>query len=134
MGNRFGIHGLEATSVHSKRDVDAGRISDRPIEVPVTESRSEFGSSCPDPEVSQTKFQRRHIPILRLGGQLLSLSHDTQPRRIAYISTLFTLESSSNKKRIVNKRTHIHKENNTIHITNIVVVNCEKYKTEKHNF
>ena len=60
MGNRFGIHGLEAASAHSERDVDVGRLSNRPIEVPVTEARSDFGSSCPDPEVSQTKVASRH--------------------------------------------------------------------------
>ena len=55
MGNRFGIHGLEAVSAHSERDVGGGRISSRPTEVSKPESRSDFGSSCPDPEVSQTK-------------------------------------------------------------------------------
>ena len=60
MGNRFGLHGLEAASAHSERDVGVGRISNRPIEVPVTESRSDFGSSCPDPKVSQTKIVPRH--------------------------------------------------------------------------
>ena len=60
MGNRFGLHGLEAASAHSERDVSAGRISNRPIEVPVTDSRSDFGSSCLDPEVSQTKIVPRY--------------------------------------------------------------------------
>ena len=62
MGNRFGVHGLEAAAVHSERDLDVDRISNRPIEVPKSESRSDFGSSCPDPEVSQTKSVSRHIP------------------------------------------------------------------------
>ena len=63
MGNRFGVRGLEAASVHSIRDDDVARISDRPIEVPLTESRSAFGSSCHDPEDSQTKFAERHTRI-----------------------------------------------------------------------
>ena len=62
IGNRFGIHGLEAASVHSERDVSNGRISNvsRPTEVPVSETRSDFGSSCPDPEDRQTKFAPRY--------------------------------------------------------------------------
>ena len=64
MGNRFGIHGLEAASTHSERDVSEARISEvsRPTEVPVLAkemketTRSEFSSSCHDPEVVQTKF------------------------------------------------------------------------------
>ena len=62
MGNRFGIHGLEAASVHSERDVDDARISNvsRPTEVPVSETRSDFASSCPDPEDHQTKFAPRY--------------------------------------------------------------------------
>ena len=68
MGNRFGIHGLEAASTHSERDVSAARISEvsRPTEDPVLvrETRSDFGSSCPDPEDKQTKFAARHIIII----------------------------------------------------------------------
>ena len=62
MGNRFGIHGLEAAPVHSERDVSVGRISNvsRPTEVPVSETRSDFGSSCPDPEAVETKFAPRY--------------------------------------------------------------------------
>ena len=74
MGNRFGIHGLEAVSAHSERDVDAGRISSRPIEVPVTESRSDFGSSCPDPEVSQTKIAPRHNGAQAVGQETKNVS------------------------------------------------------------
>ena len=73
MGNRFGIQGLEAASAHSERDVDVGRISSRPIEVPVTESRSDFGSSCPDPEVSQTKIVPRHTYTMIFAVLYLSL-------------------------------------------------------------
>ena len=65
MGNRFGIHGLEAASVHSEREFSDGRISNVswPTEVPVlvNETRSDFGSSCPDPEDRQTKFAPRYI-------------------------------------------------------------------------
>ena len=74
MGNRFGIHGLEAASAHSERDVDVGRISDRPIEVPVTESRSEFGSSCHDPEVSKTKSVPRHNGAQAVGQETKNVS------------------------------------------------------------
>ena len=69
MGNRFGVHGLEAASVHSIRDDDVARISDRPIEVPLTESRSDFGSSCPDPEDCQTKFATRHSGAQNVGQE-----------------------------------------------------------------
>ena len=63
MGNRFGIHCLETESVHSIQDVSEARIPDviRPNEVPVLTkevketTRSEFGSSCHDPEDQQTK-------------------------------------------------------------------------------
>ena len=68
MGNRFGIHGLEAASVHSERDVSDARISEvsRPTEDPVSvrELRSDFGSSCPDPEDKQPKFAARYTPII----------------------------------------------------------------------
>jgi len=42
MGNRFGIHGLEAASVHSIRDDSEARISkeNRPIEVAEVDHRS----------------------------------------------------------------------------------------------
>ena len=85
MGNRFGIHGLEAASVHSERDVDVGRISNRPIEVPVTESRSDFGSSCPDPEVSQTKFAQSYNGAQAAGQETRSVScspEDLQTKRV----------------------------------------------------
>ena len=72
MGNRFGIHGLEATSTHSERDDDAARISEvsRPTEVPVS-TRSDFGSSCPDPEVTQTKFAA--LPVKNVFYILLTM-------------------------------------------------------------
>ena len=72
MGNRFGIHGLEAAAVHSERDLSVERISNRPTEVPKSESRSEFGSSCPDPENSQTKFVRRHSGAANVGQEARS--------------------------------------------------------------
>ena len=81
MGNRFGVHGLEAASVHSERDVSIGRISNRPVEVPVTESRSEFGSSCPDPEVSQTKIAPRHNGAQNVGQETSALRRPEDVRR-----------------------------------------------------
>ena len=62
MGNRFGIHGLEAASTHSERDVSDARISEvsRPTEVTGSETRSDLGSSYPDPEAVQTKFAARY--------------------------------------------------------------------------
>ena len=65
MGNRFGIHGLEAASTHSERDDDEVRISEvsRSTEVPVS-TRSDFGSSCHDPEAIQAKFVQRHMCTL----------------------------------------------------------------------
>ena len=78
MGNRFGIHGLEAASTHSERDVSDGRISNvsMPTEVPavVSETRSDFGSSCPDPEVSQTKSGARYNGAQAVGQETKNVS------------------------------------------------------------
>ena len=81
MGNRFGIHGLEAASAHSERDVGTGRISSRPTEVPKSESRSDFGSSCPDPEVSQTKSAPCHNGAQNVGQETNALRRPEDVRR-----------------------------------------------------
>ena len=59
MGNRFGIHGLEAASVRDDSDVRIPEVSRPTVPVLAKEmketTRSEFGSSCHDPEEQQTK-------------------------------------------------------------------------------
>ena len=96
MGNRFRIHGLEAASVHSERDVSVGRISNvsRPTEVLVSETRSDFGSSCPDPEAVEAKSAPRYIGARTRGkegenGSFLCGPEDPQTKREMVESSIY---------------------------------------------
>ena len=93
MGNRFGIHGLEAASVHSERDDEEARISEvsRPTEV--KETRSAFGSSCPDPEAIQTKFTPRYNGAQNEGQETRSVFCRPENTRKSEFAPCYTMNN-----------------------------------------